>query len=319
VNTLALRVQLSGELSVSDLLTQVREATLGAYAHQATPFEQVVEALHPARSLSHSPVFQVMFILQNAPQGELRMPGLRLSPQDQSGEVAQFDLTLSLQEVGDEIVGVMNYASDLFEEGTIQRWVGYLGRIYEQLARDAQQALQGISVLDESECEQLLREFNATEMSYPQETLIHELFEAQVRRTPEAVAIEHAGELIRYGELNRKADALAQWLGRAGVQVGDRVGICLERSIQMVAGILGVLKAGGTYVPIDPEYPRARIEYIVADAAVVGVLSDRAVSERVGVSGESGGRWWLLDELSDLDQLHEPDELDQLDELDGLE
>jgi len=127
VNTLALRVRLNERLSVGGLLSQVREATLGAYAHQATPFEQVVEALHPARSLSHSPVFQVMFILQNAPQGELRMPGLRLSPQDQSGEVAQFDLTLSLQEVGDEIVGVMNYASDLFEEGTIQRWVGIWG------------------------------------------------------------------------------------------------------------------------------------------------------------------------------------------------
>src|SRR5262249_30498722 len=157
VNTLALRVRLSEELSVSDLLRQVKETTLGGYAHQETPFERVVDALQPQRTLSHSPVFQVMFVLQNTPHGELRMPGLALSPQGQSREVSQFDLTLTLREVGGEIVGVMNYASDLFEQGTIVQWVAYLRWVYEQLARDTQQNLPGISVLNESERERLLR------------------------------------------------------------------------------------------------------------------------------------------------------------------
>ena len=152
-----------------------------------------------------------------------------------------------------------------------------------------------LSILPESEREQLLRGFNATEVAYPQESLIHELFEAQVRRTPRAIAIEQADQSISYEELERKACTLAQWLCREGVQIGDRVGICLERSIELVAAMLGVMKAGGTYVAIDPDYPRARIEYIVEDAGLAGVLSQQALSERLGLQARSGCRWWCLD------------------------
>ena len=217
VNTLALRARVDEQQSVIELLSQVKETTLGAYAHQGAPFEQVVEALQPVRSLSHSPVFQVMLVLQNVPHGELQLPGLRLSPQGLSRNVAQFDLTLWLQEVGDEIAGVLDYASDLFEESTVQRWAGYLQRVYEQMGRDAHQELNVISVLDESEREQLLRGFNATEVAYPQESLIHELFEAQVRRTPNAIAVVDEQEELTYAELNGKANQLARYLRAQGV------------------------------------------------------------------------------------------------------
>ncbi|HEY6926160.1 MAG TPA: amino acid adenylation domain-containing protein, partial [Steroidobacteraceae bacterium] len=223
VNTLALRATLAEGLSVSELLTRVKETTLGAYAHQGTPFEQVVDVLHPRRSLSHSPVFQVMFMLQNAPQSELQLPGLTLSSQALKRTVAQFDLTLSMREVGGEIAGVMNYASDLFEEATIQRWAVYLRRVYEQMVRNTHQTLRGITVLDEREQEQLLRVFNATEKPYPKE-LIHELFEAQARKSPLAIAVEDGAATISYGELDRKASTIARWLRREGAQVGDRVG-----------------------------------------------------------------------------------------------
>jgi amino acid adenylation domain-containing protein len=303
VNTLALRAQLHGELSVGELLRQVKETTLGAYAHQGAPFEQVVGALQPVRSLSHSPVFQVMFVLQNAPQGELQLPGLRLSPHGVSRSVSQFDLTLTLQEIGDEIAGTLNYATALFDEATIQRWTGYLQRVYEQVARDADRELKKIALLDEGEREQLLHGFNATEVAYPQGTLIHQLFEAQVRRTPNAIAVMDDDEQLTYAELNGKANQLARSLRAHGVGAkqlaaeakelesdpvpacsDQLVGICLERGVPMVVGLLGILKAGAAYVPLDPNYPPERLQYMLEDAAPRAVLTQSNLRGRLPAS-----------------------------------
>src|SRR3569833_4381176 len=161
-----------------------------------------------------------MFVFHNAPQAELRIPGLTLSPQEQRREVAQFDLTLTMREIGDEIVGVVNYASDLFEQGTIERWVGYLRWVYEQLARDTQQHLPGNSVLNDSERERLLHGFNATQATYLQDSLIHELLEAQDQRNPQAVAVEVEHEQLTYAQLNAKANQLAHYLRTQGVGAG---------------------------------------------------------------------------------------------------
>ncbi|HEY6928030.1 MAG TPA: amino acid adenylation domain-containing protein, partial [Steroidobacteraceae bacterium] len=212
--------------------------------------------------------------------------------------VAQFDLTLALQETGDEIAGVMNYSSDLFDETTIARWAGYLRRVYEQIGEDASRDLKGISLLDEQERAKLLRGFNATEKPYPRDTLIHELFEGQVLRTPNAIAVMDDDEQLTYAELNGKANQLARYLRSHGVgrnaqtnaldnqrtAADQLVGICLERGVGMVLGLLGVLKAGAAYVPLDPNYPSERLQYMLGDAAPQAVVTQASLRHRVPAS-----------------------------------
>jgi len=273
VNTLALRADLSANPSVHALIEQVRGMTLAAYSHQDVPFEQVVEAVNPPRSMSHSPIFQTMLVLQNTPLGELRLPELTLTPQEIPHVTAQFDLMLSLAEAGDVMVGGLEYASDLFDRGTIERWIGYFKTILAGMVQDAGQSLGQLPWLSAKERRQVLVEFNATETAYPEGQLIHRLFEAQAAQQPDAVALVFEDRQLSYGELNGRANRLAHYLREQGVGPDTLVAICVERSLEMVVGLLGILKAGGAYVPLDPAYPSERLAYMLADAAAPVVLT----------------------------------------------
>ncbi|TYP15978.1 non-ribosomal peptide synthase/polyketide synthase [Xenorhabdus doucetiae] len=281
VNTLALRVTLDDRTTVTDLLTQVRERALAAYAHQDLPFEQVVEALQPERSLSHSPIFQVMLALDNTPLNatlqNLALPDLQLTPVEQEHQSAHFDLTLSLTETEAGLSGELGYAVDLFDAATIERVIGYLANVLAAMTADETQTIATLPLLPASERQQLLVDFNATQADFPQDALIHPLFEAQAARAPEATAVVFGEQTLSYGELNRRANRLAHHLIALGVKPDDRVAICTERSLEMMVGLLAILKAGGAYVPLDPAYPAERLDYMLADAAPVVLLTQAAL------------------------------------------
>ncbi|MFC4311933.1 condensation domain-containing protein, partial [Steroidobacter flavus] len=281
VNMLPVRVQLTDDPNAGELLRRVKSLMLAAYAHQAVPFEEVVKALQPTRSLRHSPIFQVTFALQNAPGGELRLPGLTLMEQPLKRSTAQFDLTLALLETPGGIVGSLNYASDLFDAETIERWAGCFKSVLRGMVREPQLRVSRLPFTSGDERRQLLEEFNATQLPYPQTQLIHELFEAQVSRTPTALAVMYETQSLTYEQLNGRANQLARYLRARGVGPDRRVGICIERSLEMVIGVLGTLKAGGAYVPLDPNYPAERLRYMIEDAAPQVLLIQAQVRERL--------------------------------------
>ncbi|MDY4350970.1 amino acid adenylation domain-containing protein, partial [Pectobacterium brasiliense] len=276
VNTLALRAEPGRCHSVADLLDQVRERALDAYAHQALPFEQVVEVLQPVRNLSYSPLFQVMLSLNNTPTQALTLPGLELSVVERPLNRTHFDLSLSLIETENGLDGGLIYATDLFERDTIIRVVGYVENILMAMADDVMQPLNSLPMLPEAERQQVLVDFNATEADFPRETLIQQQFEAQAEQTPEAIAVLFEGQHLTYRELNRRANQLAHHLLSLGVKPDDRVALCVERSLEMMVGLLGILKAGAAYVPMDPAYPAERLAYMLDDAAPVALLTQSA-------------------------------------------
>src|SRR3984957_9140172 len=280
VNTLALRVRLENDPSVTELLAQIKASTLEAYAHQDIPFAQVVEALQPPRSLSYNPIFQVMLALDNAP-GErvLSLPGLKVSEVESTQATAKFDLTLSLRDAGEKIEGVLEYATELFDRVSIERMSAHLLTVLEAMVADDRQRISELNLLSPAERQQLLVGFNDTQAPYPSDRCIHELFEEQVTRTPEAVAVVFEDRQLSYGELNAHANQLAHHLIALGIRPDDRVAICMERSLEMVVGLLGILKAGGAYVPLDPSYPAQRLAYMLEDSAPVAVLTQAAVRE----------------------------------------
>jgi len=281
VNTLVLRVGVGGDLRLEEFLKQIKEVTLGAYDHQDVPFEQLVETLQPHRSLSRNPLFQVSFALQNTPKSDLRLPGSTVTLEDGVNEPAIFDLFLSLEERGDEIVGSVNYAADLFDRETVGRWMACFTVLLRGMTEGVQSRIGDLPILPESERHQIIELFNATHGAYPQEKLIHELFEARVKRTPVAVAVVYEGQSLTYAELNGRANQLARYLREKGVGPDQLVGICMERSLEMVVGVLGVLKAGGAYVPLDPNYPTERLAYMLSDAAPTVLLTQERLRERV--------------------------------------
>jgi amino acid adenylation domain-containing protein len=281
VNTLVLRVGVRGDLRMEEFLKQVKEVTLGAYDHQDVPFEQLVEALQPQRSLSRNPLFQVSFALQNAPKSDLRLPALTVSPEGGGDNPAIFDLFLSLEERGDEIVGSVNYAADLLDRETVERWMTCFTVLLRGMTDGVQSRIGDLPMMPESERYQVIELFNATQVAYPQEKLIHELFEEQVERTPEAVAVVYEGQSLTYAELNGRANQLARYLRENGVGPDQLVGICVERSLETVVGLLGILKAGGAYVPLDPNYPTERLTYVLNDAAPRVLLTQERLRERL--------------------------------------
>jgi len=285
VNTVAVRARLDDDPSVEDFLQQVKGSMLAAYANQDVPFEQVVEALQPARSLSHSPIYQVLFVLQNAPRDAMHLPGLSLVEEEVPLHTAQFDLTLSLQESAQGVSGSLNYASDLFDGATIERWVDCLTIVLNEMVRQPHSRVSALPMMSVSDLERVIRTFNATQVAYPQEKLIHELFEEQVERTPEAVAVTHGSQQLSYRALNRRANQLARYLRDRGVGPDDFVGLCVERGVEMVVGILGILKAGGAYVPLDPAYPRQRLEYMLNDTSPKLVLTQDRLKQHVPHAG----------------------------------
>ncbi|WP_420127865.1 non-ribosomal peptide synthase/polyketide synthase [Longimicrobium sp.] len=292
VNTLALRVDLSGSPSVAELLARVKTRSLGAQQHQDIPFEQVVELMQPARSLSHTPLFQVMFTWQNAPGDELELsapaapePASRPAPAAQTGAAARttakFDLSLAFAERDGRIDGVVEYAAALFERETVERFAGYLRRALEAMVADEHQPVDRLPLLPEHERRQVVEAWNATDAAYPADACVHEFFEEQATRTPDAVAVVFEGRALARAELNARANRLAHHLRSLGVGPDARVAICLERGPEMVIALLAVLKAGGAYVPLDPGYPAERITYMLADSAPAAVLTQRGLRERV--------------------------------------
>jgi amino acid adenylation domain-containing protein len=268
VNTLALRLGVSDSFDVGELVAHVRSQAVAAQKHQGIPFEQVVEIVRPPRSLAHNPVFQVMFAWQNAPKGTIDLPGLQVRPFTAvPHDISKFDLTLSLQEEGNQIVGEVEYATALYERSTIERYLGYFRTLLGAMAADDSQKVDRLPMLPAKERQQLLYEWNATEVEYPRDKCVHELFEEQVEKTPEAVAVVFENEFLSYGGLNRRANQLAHYLRELGVRPDDRVAICAERSLEMVVGLLAVLKAGGAYVPLDSAYPVERLGFMLEDSA----------------------------------------------------
>ncbi|MBV9124651.1 MAG: amino acid adenylation domain-containing protein, partial [Planctomycetes bacterium] len=281
INALVLRTDLSGDPSFRDLLARVRETALGAYAHQDLPFEKLVEELQPARDLSRSPLFQVMFILQNTPLPELDLPGLTVRPLDLPGTTAKFDLTLSLAETQQGLQAAVEYNTDLFDAGTITRLLGHFQKLLEGLAGDPGQRLSELPLLTAEEKQQLLVAWNDTATVYPEEHCLHRLVEAQVERTPDATALVFEGESLTYRELNARANRLAHHLLSLGVGPDVLVGISMERSVEMVVGLLGILKAGGAYVPLDPAYPQERLAFMLEDARLPVLLTQQRLAARL--------------------------------------
>ncbi|HSP79793.1 MAG TPA: amino acid adenylation domain-containing protein, partial [Myxococcaceae bacterium] len=280
VNTLALRVDASGETSFREMLRRVREACLGAYAHQELPFDKLVDALQPERDLARSPLFQVMFALQDAPPA-LELPGVLQEALEIDPGMAKFDLTLFVRETADGLMSFWEYNTDLFDEATVARMAAHYVRLLEGAVENPERQVSTLPLLTEEERRQVLVAWNATATEYPRESCIQALFEEQVERAPEAVAVEEEGARLSYGELNRRANQVARHLRRLGVVEGTRVGLCAGRSLEMVVGTLGILKAGGTYVPLDPEYPRERLAFMAEDTGVPVVLVQPHLEERL--------------------------------------
>jgi len=284
VNTLVLRTDLSGDPSFRELLRRVREVALGAYAHQDLPFEMLVDELQPARDMSHSPLFQVMFVLQNAPVQALELSELTLSPVETENGIAKFDLTLMMEERPEGLQGTVEYNTDLFDAATIERMVGHFQTLLEGIVADPDRPISTLPLLTTAEREQLLVGWNDTEAEYPGDKCVHQWFEAQVEQTPEAIAVAFGEEeQLTYGELNRRANQLAHYLQKLGVGPETLVGLCVDRSPEMVIGLLGVLKAGGAYLPLDPTYPQERLAFMLEDAGISIILTQSHLLDRLGV------------------------------------
>ena len=286
VNTLALRTDLSGDPTFRELLGRVREVTLGAYAHQDLPFEKLVEELQPERSLAHNPLFQVMFTLQNAPgQGMPAAPGQE-GPAQLGNGTAKFDLSLLMAEAGDELIGVFEYTTDLFEPARIHRMAKHFETLIEGITADPDRPLSELPLLTATEWQELVVEANQTTAPYP-DRCVHELFEERAARQPEATAVLSGGRQFTYGELNTRANRLAHELRARGTGPQSVIAICLERSFDMIVAVLGTLKAGAAYLPIDPAYPDERIAFMLADsAAPVLVSSERLIRQLPAPAGQ---------------------------------
>ncbi|MCZ4093240.1 amino acid adenylation domain-containing protein [Ensifer psoraleae] len=282
VNTLAVRIDLSGEPSVAELLARTRRTALAAQEHQDLPFEQVVEIVQPPRALDHTPLFQVGLAWQNEAAETFDLPGLSVKAAGHGLDQVKFDLELNLRDQGEVIAGTLGYATALFDRATIERQRGYLLALLRAMVADAAQPVGRIDILSAAERTYLLEELNRTDADYPSQLCVHELFEAQVRRAPDAVALVCEGQSISYGTLNGRANRLAHHLIGLGVKPDQPVAICVERSPAMVVGLLAILKAGGAYLPLDPAYPSGRLRQVLDDAAPRLMLCDAAGRAALG-------------------------------------
>ena len=281
VNTLVMRANIGGDPSFRSLLGQVRETALGAYAHQDLPFETLADRLKVERDLSRTPLFQVMFSLGGDPPQTLALPNVEYQPLSTQNQTAKFDLVLNLSERGGGLSGSLEYNTDLFDGETVERMLGHFGRVLDGIVADPGQRVSALAVLGAAERQQLLETWNATDAEYGSGQGLHALVEAQVARTPDQVAVVAGGGQVSYAALNARANQLAHHLRRLGVGPQVRVGVCVERSVEMVVALLGILKAGGAYVALDPEYPEARVHYMVADAQVAVLVTEARLAGRL--------------------------------------
>jgi amino acid adenylation domain-containing protein len=281
INTLVMRTDLSGNPSLSELLARVCEMALGAYAHQDLPFEMLVETLQPERALGHTPLFQIMFVLQNAPMSSIELTGLTFTPLMTEGATAKFDLTLSMQNTATGLVGGWEYNTDLFDASTIERMTGHFVMLLEGIIANPEERILQLPLLTQPEQQQLLVEWNSTQADYPIDKCIHQLFEEQSLITPDAVAVVFENQQLTYHQLNCRANQLAHYLKSLGVEADVLVGLFVERSLEMIVGLLGILKAGGAYVPFDPQYPQERLTFMHKDASVPILLTQQRLLEKL--------------------------------------
>ena len=281
VNTLALRGDCSGDPTFRELLARVRSAALSAYANQDVPFEKLVHELRPERRLDRSPLVQVMFVLQDGTRSELVMPGVTVSPVELEARSAQFDLSLSVTDTPVGLSVRAEYSSDLFDASTVARFLGHYQRVLEGAVADPARRISAIPILSAPERRQALVEWNAPRPGAGDVSCLHALFEAQAARRPDAVAVSLGAERLTYGDLNARANRLAGFLRRAGVGPDVLVGICLEPSLDLIVGLLAILKAGGAYLPLDPAYPADRLAFMMDDARIATLLTERRHVDRL--------------------------------------
>jgi amino acid adenylation domain-containing protein/non-ribosomal peptide synthase protein (TIGR01720 family) len=285
VNMVVMRTDLGGNPSFREVLHQVRQVALGAFTHQEVPFEQVVDAVRPSRGLSHTPLFQVVFILQNTPMPSLELPGLSMSEQPIESATVQFDLVLNLAETTDGLKGWLNYNTDLFEATTIARFSAHFEMLLEAVTAQPERAIADISLLTTAE-QQMLRDWNTTQ-TYPTDCWVHQRIERQAAQNPAAVAVVQGSQSLSYAALNRRANQLARYLHTLGVGTQPHgevvVGVCLPPSIELVVALLGTLKAGGTYLPLDPALPAERLAVLLYDTQAAVVLTDTTHQSRLPV------------------------------------
>ncbi|MCU7223251.1 condensation domain-containing protein, partial [Pseudomonas brassicacearum] len=286
VNTQVMKARIDGLQPFEALLAQVREAAQQAQAHQDLPFEQLVQALHPERSMSHSPLFQVMFNHQVAGAGQgMALPCLDVQPVQRDERSAQFDLSLDTVETATGLVASLTYATDLFDRVSAERLLRHWQNLLYGVVANPVERVQALPLCDASELQQLVHGFNDTFVDYPSGTCVHSLIEAQAQKTPDAVALVFGERQLSYRELDQQANQLAHQLIELGVGPDVLVGICVERSIEMVLGLLAVLKAGGAYVPLDPEYPRERLAYMFEDSGIGLLLTQSHLRDQLPVPG----------------------------------
>lgn len=285
VNTLVLRTNMDGNPPFREILRRVRTVALGAYDHQALPFEKLVEELQPRRDLSCTPLFQVMFVLQNTPSAALALQGLTLCPLDVVSHTSKFDLTLSMLDTKRGLTGRLEYSTDLFDATTMARMLRHFHTLLEGIAANHERRLSDLPLLTAAERQQLLVTWNNTKRDFPQATCIHHIFETQVEHTPDAIAVMCGASQVSYRTLNQRANQLAYYLQALRVGPEIRVGLCLERSLEMVVGLLAILKAGGVYVPLDPGYPQQRLAYMLEDSQAMVLLTQQRLADRLPRNG----------------------------------
>ena len=279
LHTHVLRTQVKGDLTFRELVARVQQGALNLYEHRSVPFDQVVRALQPERSLSYSPLFQVMVNWRDRDQNLcfIGMEGLDIESVLVDSKISKFDLTLFLTDMGEEIWVEMEYSSDLFDAARIERMFDHYQTLLEAVAADPEQRLSELPLLPEAERRQLLVQWNDTKVDFPASADIHEPFEAQAERTPDRVALVFERQTLCYGELNRRSNQLAHHLQGLGVGPNVLVGLCVKRSLDMVVGLLSILKAGAAYVPMDPGYPKERLQYILEDSKASVVLTQECL------------------------------------------
>ncbi|MEP6583183.1 MAG: amino acid adenylation domain-containing protein, partial [Ginsengibacter sp.] len=281
VNTLALRSTVNGSISFTDFLQNIKNTTIEAYEHQDVPFEKLVAGLKE-RDLSRSPLFQVMLVLQNTPDvPKLKLGQLQISDEAIPLNTSKFELTFLIKETDTGLQGSVEYNTDLYKEETVQRMALHFVQLLKSITKSPSKQISQLKMLSSSEEDQILNKFNNTAVEYPQTKTIIDLFEEQAKKAPENVALVFEGKQVSYGELNERSNQLARYLKKKGVKEEALVPLCIERSIEMIVGILGILKAGGAYVPIDPEYPSDRIIYMLEDTKATIIISSKASSNKL--------------------------------------
>ena len=279
VNTLVLRARFTPQMNFKELIRQVRETTLNAFAHQELPFEKLVEVLQPERNLTHSPIFQVAFVFQNRMDAGLQLPELVLEPFEYEARIAKYDLTLTVSETDDALFTFWEYNTDLFTEATIRRMMSHFETLLKEALAQPDVPVARLPLLSDEERHRMLVEWNATRKPFDESLCVHQKFEQVAATHPQAIAVELDDQRLTYQELNARANQLAHYLRKQGVGPEVLVGISMDRSIEMVVSMLGVLKAGGAFVPIDPTYPPERVQYMIEDSGIPVLLTQKMVRE----------------------------------------